>query len=276
MVEENKPCILVVLAHPDDETFGMGGTLALYAARGVPVHLLCATKGEAGEAPPELLNKYGSMAALRSAELQSAAQTLGLSSVEYLGWRDSGMHGSADNQHPQALINQPLDGLTAQVAAWMAILQPQVVLTFDPYGGYGHPDHIITQQAATRAFFEVLAGKPQTALYYHSIARGFLKAAVKILPLFGQNPRKFGKNGDIDLVEAAKHTCPTHVVINYHQVAKIKQQAQACHASQGGEMMAQGIRGIFTRVFSANRDHFMQVHPTPVGKLRHDLLLNNQ
>ncbi len=72
--------LLVVLAHPDDETFGTGGTLAYYASKGVEVHLICATRGEVGDVEPELLEGFDSIADLRENELRCAAETLGLGS----------------------------------------------------------------------------------------------------------------------------------------------------------------------------------------------------
>jgi N-acetyl-1-D-myo-inositol-2-amino-2-deoxy-alpha-D-glucopyranoside deacetylase len=104
-----KSTLLAVLAHPDDESFGMGGTLALYAARGVEVHLVCATRGEVGEVSPELMKGFSSIAERREAELRCAAGVLGLAGVHFLDYRDSGMPGSEDNTHPQALAAQPLE-----------------------------------------------------------------------------------------------------------------------------------------------------------------------
>jgi len=92
-----------VLAHPDDETFGMGGTLALYASQGVEVHLVCATRGEVGEMDPKLLEGFASIAERRESELCCAADMLGLKAVHFLDYRDSGMPGSPDNTHPMAL-----------------------------------------------------------------------------------------------------------------------------------------------------------------------------
>src|SRR5262245_33223454 len=85
--------LLVVYAHPDDESFGNAGTLARYGAEGVAVHYACATRGECGRVAPELLDGYADIAALRSAELACAARTLGLASIHFLGHRDSGMAG---------------------------------------------------------------------------------------------------------------------------------------------------------------------------------------
>jgi LmbE family N-acetylglucosaminyl deacetylase len=134
---------LAAFAHPDDESFGPGGTLALYAQQGVKVHLICATRGEVGIIPPKMMEQYSSVAELREAELSCAAEHLGLASVHYLDYRDSGMPGTDDNKHPQALTSAPIEQVVAKIATIMHELNPQVVITFDPYGGYGHPDHII-------------------------------------------------------------------------------------------------------------------------------------
>src|SRR3990172_8974909 len=92
--------LLAVLAHPDDETFGIGGTLAMYARRGVETYLVCAPRGEAGEAPTGLKG-FASVGEMREDELRSAAAILGLKAVYFLGYRDSGMPNSPDNHHPQ-------------------------------------------------------------------------------------------------------------------------------------------------------------------------------
>ena len=152
--------ILAVLAHPDDESFGMGGTLALYAQQGAEVHLICATRGEAGEVDEKFLEGYDSIAERRESELRCAASHLGLKNVHFLSYRDSGMTGSLDNQHPEALINAPLEKVTGEVVEYIRTLQPDLVLTFDPVGGYHHPDHIHIQKAAVEAFLRETIGFP--------------------------------------------------------------------------------------------------------------------
>ena len=159
----DKRILLAVLAHPDDETFGTGGTLALYARSGAEVHLICATRGEVGEMDPKLLRGFDSIAERREHELRCAAELLGLSGVHFLGYRDSGMPGSPDNSHPNALAAQPLDKVAADVAQWIHALKPQVVITFDPIGGYRHPDHIAIQKATVKAFEDALRPQPDEA-----------------------------------------------------------------------------------------------------------------
>jgi N-acetyl-1-D-myo-inositol-2-amino-2-deoxy-alpha-D-glucopyranoside deacetylase len=269
----DKKIILAVLAHPDDESFGMGGTLALYASRGVDVHLVCATRGEVGEVSPDLMQGFESIAKLRESELRCAAAILGLKAVHFLDYRDSGMPGSPDNFHPQALAAQPLDEVAANVVCYIRTLKPQVVLTFDPIGGYRHPDHISIQKATVRAFEQ--AGNPGFApeslpaymperLYFHKMPNGLLKFAVKVLPLVGRDPHKFGSNGDIDLVPIAEVDFPTHARINISSVLRKKEQAGACHASQGGGRMGGGFVSLLMRLFSRT-EFFMRAFP-PVAQ----------
>ena len=269
---ENK-VILAVLAHPDDETFGMGGTLALYARKGVEVHLVCATRGEVGEVPDGMMDGFSSVAELREDELRRAGELLGLKSINYLGYRDSGMPGSEDNHHPQALAAAPLDEVAGKVVHYIRLLKPQVVLTFDPIGGYRHPDHIAIQRATVRAFELIsnpdyddpdgLAPFQPGKLYFHTINRGFLKATVWVLRLLGQDPHAFGRNKDIDLVSIANVDFPTHAKIDYSPVKELRERAAECHASQGGGEMNKGFRGFITRLLGGHTETFMQAFPEP-------------
>ncbi len=267
--------LLAVLAHPDDETFGMGGTLALYARRGVRVQLICATRGEVGEIDPEYKESLKSAACLRTQELRCAADTLGIEIVHFLNYRDSGMLGSPDNTHPKALAAQPVEQVAREVAHLIRQIRPEVVLTFDPIGGYRHPDHIAIQQATVLGFD--LSYDPEFAdpegllpfqpekLFFHTMNRTFLKISVRVMRLIGQNPRQFGRNKDIDLVSLTEVDFPTHVKINYREVRDVKTQAAACHASQGGAMMNKGVRGTVSRLFSGYYDTFMQAYPEVKG-----------
>lgn len=271
----NKKTILAVLAHPDDESFGMGGTLALYAERGVNVYLICATRGEVGEMDEKYMQGFNSIAERRESELRCAAEKLGLADIYFLDYRDSGMPGSPDNKHPNALFAQPIETVAEKVVAYIRDLKPDVVLTFDPIGGYRHPDHIAIHQATVLAFenannadFAPGAGAPfqPRKLYYHTISKGFLKLAVFMLRLFGKDPTKFGQNGDIDLASLAKVSFPVHARINIRSVIEKKRAAGACHASQGGGEPQKGIRALLSRFFEA--DDFMQAYPPVEGKSR--------
>jgi len=268
-----KKTLLTVLAHPDDESFGMGGTLAWYAQQGVDVDLICATRGEAGEIDLEYKESIKSAACLRTQELRCAAQVLGIREVHFLNYRDSGMPGMAENHHPKALAAQPVDAVAQKIAHIMRQIKPDVVLTFDPIGGYRHPDHIAIQKATVRAFdlvadegFSDPEGLPPfqpEKLYFHIMNRTYLRMWVGLMRLFGQDPRKFGRNKDIDLVSITEVDFPTHVKINYRSVRALQEQAAACHASQGGEAMNKGFRGFITKLFSGYQDAYMQAYPAP-------------
>ena len=263
------------MAHPDDESFGVGGTLALYAQRGVEVHLICATRGEVGDVEDELLQGYDDVAMLREDELRCAAGILGLKEVHFLDYRDSGMSGSVDNQHPKALTAAPLLEVAARVTSLIRKIRPQVVITFDPYGGYGHPDHIAIQRACADAFHA--AGDPQSypdeltpyqpqKLYYHTFPRGATRILVRLMPLFGKDPRRFGRNRDIDLVEIAAQDFPIHARINIMQAFDAKQQASACHSSQNAAPGGGIVSWIF-RLFGRH-EGFMRAHPLVNKRIR--------
>jgi LmbE family N-acetylglucosaminyl deacetylase len=280
MAEKKK--ILVALAHPDDESFGMGGTLALYARQDVEVHLICATRGEAGEVDPQFLEGYQSIADRREHELRCAAQHLGLTSVQFLGYRDSGMQGSEDNRHPNAFINAPLEKVSKQLVGYIREIKPQVVLTFDPVGGYHHPDHIHIHEAAVQAFYA--AGDPKYSpngcqpyqpekLYYHVFPRRAVRVLVKILKFFGRDTAHFGRNKDINLdTLAGDQDYPAHVVIDYRKVGQLKDQASACHASQlDFGRQAPGFLSWIRRL-TGGKDSFMRAYPPVEGTYNgHDL-----
>ena len=264
--------LLAVLAHPDDESFGLGGTLALYSSKGYDVYYVCATRGEAGTVDEEHLKGFKDTAEMRTAELMKAAQALGLKEVFFLGYRDSGMPGTEPNQHPDAQINAPIDEVAGRVVKYIRDLKPQVVLTFDPIGGYKHPDHIHIHKATVLAFensdnasFHPEAGAPfkAKALYYQVFPKGLLKAAVRLMPLFGKDPTKFGRNGDINIKELAEVTFPIHVRLNVQPVSEAKRKASEAHASQGGMQMRRGLMGFITK-FLGEKEDYMQAYP-PVG-----------
>jgi N-acetyl-1-D-myo-inositol-2-amino-2-deoxy-alpha-D-glucopyranoside deacetylase len=269
--------LLVCLAHPDDETFGMGGTLALYTRRGVKVHLVCGTRGEVGEMTPDLLQGFSSIGERRESELRCAAGILGLTGVYFLGYRDSGMPGTPDNQHPNALAAQPVDEVAGKVAKYIRLLQPQVVVTHDPIGGYKHPDHIAMHHATLRAFD--LAADPNfhselspflpSKLYYQTMPKTLLRWAVRLAPLLGMDPHHFGHNRDIDLATlVAEGDFPTHARINCRSVGEIRDEATACHTSQlGGAIGRKGPMAFLRRYFGMT-ETFMRAIPAPEKGLR--------
>lgn len=275
--------MLVVLAHPDDESFGPGATLAKYATNGVEVHYLCGTRGDVGSTDSEFMQGYGSVAEMRWAELECAARELKLAGIHHLGFRDSGMPGSDDNHHPNALSAQPVAEVAARIAHYIRKLKPQVVMTHDPIGGYRHPDHIMLHKATVMAFHaaadsdvfpdpEGLPPHQPAKLYYPIFSRGFLKFIVRVLPLLGQDPKRFGRNKDIDLTSFIDVEFPIHAQVEVSgEPSEMRKRASQCHRSQmAGGPPRRGVMGIIARLagFSAPRDGFMRAHPPAADGLK--------
>ncbi len=148
--------VLAAFAHPDDEGFGVGGTLAMLASRGARITLVCATNGDVGEISDPALATPENLAQVRQNELRQAMTVTGISDVRFLNYRDSGMDGTADNSHPASLNQAPEGLVSAQLAEIIEEVRPRLVLTHDPTGGYGHPDHGAIHRHATRAFTQTI------------------------------------------------------------------------------------------------------------------------
>jgi len=240
--------VLVSLAHPDDESFGSGPLVAKLVAEGAEVTLICATNGDVGSAEEKYMQGYSSVAEMRLAELDCAAKVLGFKEVVLFGYRDSGMMGSADNNDPKSLWQAPLDEVTDRIVEVMRRVRPQVILTFDPYGGYGHPDHIKINRATLAAFQKVQSDPvhPQK-VYYGGFPKRLVWLSLMWMRVRGQNPRKLGLNGDMDFQAVYDNILPTHVQINVSNYLAIGKQAADCHASQaspirrGGNPVARAV-----------------------------------
>jgi len=143
--------VLAVLAHPDDEIF-VAGMLAHLAASGAEVTLLCATRGEAGKVHPSL-GHVADVAALRSEELRLSCARLGIGEPRFLGFHDSGRGRTFQRDNPRALAVADMLEVEAAICGVIRDVQPRVIITHDPHGGYYHPDHLAVQRATTAAFF---------------------------------------------------------------------------------------------------------------------------
>src|SRR3954453_19081633 len=152
--------MLLVHAHPDDESINNGATMARYVAEGTQVTLLTCTLGEEGEVlVPELAqlaaDQADQLGGFRISELTAAMAALGGTDFRWLGgagrYRDSGMMGTPANQNPRAFWNADLEEAAAHAVAVVREVRPQVVVTYDENGGYGHPDHIQAHRVAMRA-----------------------------------------------------------------------------------------------------------------------------
>jgi mycothiol S-conjugate amidase len=264
--------LLAVFAHPDDESFGPGGTLAKYAREGAAVWLVCATDGAAGTVDAALLPDGLTIAALRQSELECAAKELRLQGVECLGYRDSGMAGTPANVHPESLYMAPMQTVVAHIVRAIRQHRPQVVLCDNESGGYGHPDHIKLHQATVQAF-DAAADPAQfpdagpvhrpDALYFPAFNPGFLKIVVRLMPLFGRDPHTFGANGDIDLTQIVQGGTPVHARVDIRPYYDVKLRASACHRSQGGPQRAFGWLPPFVLRQFMGFEMFQQGYPEP-------------
>lgn len=177
--------LLLVHAHPDDESIGTGATMARYVAEGAHVTLVTCTLGEEGEVIPTDLahlaaDRDDALGPYRIGELAAACQALGVEDHRFLGgpgrWRDSGMMGVASNERPNAFWQADLDEAAGELVAVVREVRPQVLVTYDANGFYGHPDHIQAHRVAKRAYelaarpdFRPELGEPwQIAKFYHT------------------------------------------------------------------------------------------------------------
>ncbi|MEU4034675.1 N-acetyl-1-D-myo-inositol-2-amino-2-deoxy-alpha-D-glucopyranoside deacetylase [Streptomyces collinus] len=176
--------LLLVHAHPDDESINNGATMARYAAEGAHVALVTCTLGERGEViPPGLRHLAGpALGAHRRGELAAALRELGVEDVRLLGgagrYGDSGMMGIADNEDPDCFWQADLDEAAGSLAEVILELRPQVLVTYDDNGGYGHPDHIQAHRVAMRAVELADArGHRVRKVYWNRMPRSVAEAA---------------------------------------------------------------------------------------------------
>lgn len=146
-------------AHPDDEAIATGGTMALAAAAGHRVVLVVATRGELGEVADGFLDDGESLAARRVKETHAAAELLGVSRVEFLGYTDSGMAGEATNDLPGSFWATPVHESATRLAAILEEERADILTVYDDNGSYGHPDHVQVHRVGVRA--AAMAATPQ-------------------------------------------------------------------------------------------------------------------
>ncbi|MCF4140185.1 N-acetyl-1-D-myo-inositol-2-amino-2-deoxy-alpha-D-glucopyranoside deacetylase [Streptomyces sp. Tue 6430] len=176
--------LLLVHAHPDDESINNGATMARYAAEGAQVALVTCTLGERGEViPPQLRHLTGAaLGEWRLRELTAAMGELGVGDFRLLGgagrYADSGMMGLPDNDEPASFWQADVDAAAGELAGTILALRPQVLVTYDDHGGYGHPDHIQAHRVATRAVeLADRAGWSVPKVYWNRLPRSVVEAA---------------------------------------------------------------------------------------------------
>jgi LmbE family N-acetylglucosaminyl deacetylase len=269
--------LLAILAHPDDESFGLGGTLARYARQGVEVHVCILTDGAAG-AVDQASSPAGlpPLADLRRGELECACRVLGVQ-LHTLDYRDSGMDGSPDNRHPDSLYQADLDEVARRLVRIICRTCPQVVITHDATGGYFHPDHIKVHHAVRRAWAMLerdqsgawlsAGGCPAwrpARLYCSVIPRSALKWFVFMVRLRGGDPRRFGQNRDVDLTRVGVPDEQIQVRLDVAPYVSVKMEASACHQSQGGAGI-QRLLPSFLRRRLMRYEFLMQLEPAGAG-----------
>ena len=155
MTDTHRPTLMTVHAHPDDETIGTGGLMAKAVQDGHRVVLVTCTRGELGEivvADMDTEDNHRRLGEIRAGELEAAMGDLGVTEWENLGYRDSGMMGTDGNRDPRCFWQADLDEAARRLTFLVRTYQPDVMTTYNDYGGYGHPDHIRTHDVAVRAF----------------------------------------------------------------------------------------------------------------------------
>ncbi|MCP2274975.1 N-acetyl-1-D-myo-inositol-2-amino-2-deoxy-alpha-D-glucopyranoside deacetylase [Nocardia amikacinitolerans] len=237
--------IVLVHAHPDDESITTGGTIAHYRRRGVPVTVVTCTLGEEGEVIGErwaqlTADHADQLGGYRVLELTRALAALDAAPPRFLGgagrWRDSGMAGTPSAEHPRAFVRSGSEAVDALVEILLE-LRPRVVIGYDPRGGYGHPDHIRAHEVATAAvhaaaergwdvpkFYWTVTDADMLRLHTEALAR----RTVEGLP--GALPRGWRLPGAGELASVPSHTVTTTVEVS--DVLTAKRAALRAHATQ--------------------------------------------
>lgn len=231
--------LLLVHAHPDDESINNGATMARYAAEGVHVTLVTCTLGERGEViPPELRHLSGAaLGEYRLGELTAAMRALGVDDFRLLGgagrYGDSGMMGLPDNDDPRCFWQADVDEAAKDLVQVILEVRPQVVVTYDDNGGYGHPDHIQAHRVAMRAVeLAAEAGHQVAKVYWNRLPRSVAEEAFARLQedLAGL---PFGRAGVIGDVPGVVDDAEISAVIDGSGfAAAAKVAAMRAHATQ--------------------------------------------
>ncbi|MDE3088349.1 MAG: PIG-L family deacetylase [Chloroflexota bacterium] len=237
----NKLSLLGAYGHPDDEQ-GVSGLMHKYVSAGANVTLVCATRGEVGEIAPGVAATPETLGTVREEELRCAAEKIGISNLYFLDYRDSGMIGTPPNDDPRCLWQANVLEVTEKLVRLVRRHKPHVLLTFDPNGGYGHPDHIKIHQAAMIAYF--VAGDAR--VFPDQITQQDLQPWTPLKLYWGAFPRsrfekyakmaeKAGAEISVPMKEFIKRGIPDEAITTRVDVAKfvdLKLNALFCHASQ--------------------------------------------
>ena len=232
--------LLLVHAHPDDETINNGVTMAKYAADGIDVTLVTCTRGEEGEVLVDsLLNlastKDDKLGEHREVELKDAMNELGIKDFRFLGspskkWRDSGMMGMPQNDRKDVFWQADLDEAANELVKIILEIKPQVLITYDEFGGYGHPDHIKAHQVTMRAAeIATQQGWQVSKIYWNTMPRSVIQMGINKMKEVGSE--FFGAENADDLPFAKPDELVTSVVKAPEYVPQ-KLAAMKAHATQ--------------------------------------------
>jgi N-acetyl-1-D-myo-inositol-2-amino-2-deoxy-alpha-D-glucopyranoside deacetylase len=229
--------VLLVHAHPDDETINNGATMALYAALGAQVTLVTCTRGEEGEVlTPELAHLASSISdglgEHRETELASAMKALGVSDFRFLGasevkYRDSGMMGTPPNDRPDVFWQADIEKASDYLVAIIDEIKPQVLITYDEIGGYGHPDHIQAHRVAMRAS-EKSKWQIQK-IYWNTMPKSVLAESMAKMKELGSD--FFGAD-NVDDLPFAKDDAFVTTLIDGNTYVGSKMEAMKAHHTQ--------------------------------------------
>ena len=225
--------ILLVHAHPDDETINNGATMALYAARGAQVTLVTCTRGEEGEVLVPGLSHLASahndtLGSHREIELANAMIALGVRDYRFLGnFRDSGMMGSETNNGASVFWQADLDVAAHLLATIIDEVQPHILITYDEIGGYGHPDHIKTHLVAMRA--SELSEWQIQKIYWNTMPKSVIAAGIAAMKEVGSD---FFGTDNVDDIPFAKDDSFVTTLIDGNDFVEAKMAAMKAHATQ--------------------------------------------
>ncbi len=235
-----QPRLLLVHAHPDDETINNGVTMAMYAAKGYKVTLVTCTRGEEGEVlVPELEHLASSredkLGPHREIELRDAMAALGIADHRFLGaphkmWRDSGMMGSEPNNRKDNFWNADVDEAAQTLVSVILEVKPHVMVTYDEIGGYGHPDHIQAHRVAMRAAELARSqGWSIQKIYWNTIPKSIIEQGIEAMK--GTGNQFFGVDKAEDFPFAQPDELVT-TVINGEDFVDQKMAAMRAHPTQ--------------------------------------------
>ncbi len=265
--------LMAVHAHPDDESSSTGGVLAMYGDEGIRTIVVTCTNGELGDAPGgvkpgDAAHDEAAVAAIRLAELDEACDILGVRVLEKLGYQDSGMVEWEYKARPRAFCNVPIEESSARLATLMERYRPQVVITYDEFGGYDHPDHV----QANRVTLAAIERTGIPAKLYLTARRwsDFERLRTRLTELgVDVGPRPQIDAQRMQLMQAAAARITT--TVDTTSVADRKRQALRAHASQLAESwFAKLPESLFDEVFGVEsfiREQDRTAVPTPESDL---------